>query len=168
MDATQRSWKRLFRKSRTRQEYKKLQERIAALVDEIKALQVVIVESDLTGWLDAIHDASLNPYSRNRVSKSTQEAHVALRRILTRYCTLQEDTALQIAHTPFLEATAKFTIESLLISEQSTLNYFIRDKKGIHPWLVDEAQKKLAALKRLRKRAFAELRRRSRVYHRVA
>ncbi|MEN8128628.1 MAG: hypothetical protein ABFS45_00250 [Pseudomonadota bacterium] len=168
MDATQSLWKRLFRKPRARQEYKTLQERIAALVSEIKVLQVVIVESDLTRWLDAIHDASLNPYSRNRVSKSTQEAHVALRRILTRYCTLQEDTALQIAHTPFLEDTPKFAIDSLLTSEQSTLHYFIRDKKGIHPWFVDEAQKKLKALKRLRKRTFAELRRTSKVYRRVA
>lgn len=168
MDATLSLWKRLFRKSQSRQEYKYLQERAAALVDEIKALQTVIIESDLARWLDAINDASLNPYSKDRITKSTQEALIALHRLLIQYCMLQEDAALQIARTPSLENTSKFAIDSLLTSEQSTLLYFTRNKRGTHPWLVDEAQKKLRALKRLRKQTFAELRRTNRIYHRVA
>ncbi|MCP4407880.1 MAG: hypothetical protein GY807_08990 [Gammaproteobacteria bacterium] len=168
MDTTLSLWKQLFRKSRSRQEYRYLQNRAAALVDEIKALQTVIIESDLARWLDAINDASLNPYSKNRITKSTQEALIALHRLLMQYCMLQEDAALQIARSPLLEDSAKFAIDSLLTSEQSTLHYFTRNRKNTHPWLVDEAQKKLRALKRLRKQTFAELRRTNSIYHRVA
>jgi hypothetical protein len=164
LEASQAMWHRIIGGEYTQRDYQDLKTRMTAVVDEINVNRVILTEDDLIKWLDAIVDANLNPYSKPRASKSTQQARIALHQLLIEYCTQKEQSAIQIAQAPFLEDNPIKAIDFLLTSEQLVLDYFANRKKDATSWISDTAKKKLKELRRTRRSTLAELRRTSKLY----
>ena len=154
-------WKRTMKRKQTKDETKEVQQRIYDLVNEIKASEVVIAESDLILWLDAIVEASLNEDSKQRVTKSLRQARISLYYLLNKFCAAQEASALQIAQNPFIQVDPEKAIKFVLMSEQFILNYFTKKKNTATAWLSGAAESKIAELDQLQKDILVELRRAS-------
>ncbi len=154
-------WKRTMKRKQTKDETKEVQQRIYDLVNEIKASEVVIAESDLILWLDAIVEASLNEESKQRVAKSLRQARISLYYLLNKFCASQEASALQIAQNPFIQVDPEKAIKFVLMSEQFILNYFTKKKNTATAWLSGAAETKIAELDQLQKDILVELRRAS-------
>lgn len=152
-------WKRTMKRKQTKDETKEVQQRIYDLVNEIKASEVVISESDLILWLDAIVEASLNDDSKQRVAKSLRQARISLYYLLNKFCAAQEASALQIAQNPFIQVDPEKAIKFVLMSEQFILNYFTKKKNTATAWLSGAAESKIAELDQLQKDILVELRR---------
>ena len=154
-------WKRTMKRKQTKDETKEVQQRIYDLVNEIKASEVVIAESDLILWLDAIVEASLNEESKQRVVKSLRQARISLYYLLNKFCAAQEASALQIAQNPFIQVDPEKAIKFVLMSEQFILNYFTKKKNTATAWLSGAAENKMVELDQLQKDILVELRRAS-------
>jgi hypothetical protein len=154
-------WKRTMKRKQTIDETKETQQRIYDLVNEIKASEVVIAESDLILWLDAIVEASLNDDSRDRVIKSLRQARISLFYLLNKFCTAQEASAIQIAKNPFIQVDPEKAIKFVLLSETFILNYFTKKKNTATAWLSGAAENKMVELDQLQKDILSELRKAS-------
>ncbi|MBT8125497.1 MAG: hypothetical protein KJO81_11775, partial [Gammaproteobacteria bacterium] len=121
-------WNRTMKRKKTIDETKEVQQRIYDLVNEIKASEVVIAESDLILWLDAIVEASLNDDSKQRVTNSLRQARISLFYLLNKFCASQEASAIQIAKNPFIQVDPEKAIKFVLMSETFILNYFTKKK----------------------------------------
>ena len=154
-------WKRTMKRKQTKDETKEVQQRIYDLINEIKASEVVIAESDLILWLDAIVEASLNDDSKQRVVKSLRQARISLYYLLNKFCASQEASAIQIAQNPFIQVDPEKAIKFVLMSEQFILNYFTKKKNTATAWLSGAAETKIAELDQLQKDILVELRRAS-------
>ena len=108
---TQTLWNRTMKRKKTVDDTKDAQQRIYDLVNEIKSSEVVIAETDLTLWLDAIVEASLNEDSRDRVTKSLRQARISLFYLLNKFCASQEASAIQIAKNPFIQVDPEKAIK---------------------------------------------------------
>ncbi len=161
LQETQSLWKRTMKRKQTKDETKEVQQRIYDLVNEIKASEVVISESDLILWLDAIVEASLNEESKVRVVKSLRQARISLYYLLNKFCAAQEASALQIAQNPFIQVNPEKAIKFVLMSEQFILNYFTKKKNTATAWLSGAAENKIAELDQLQKDILVELRKAS-------
>jgi hypothetical protein len=159
LEASQSVWRRTLQRHKTKEEYITLQARITGLVQEINTKEIVIVESDLTSWLDAIVDVSLNAYAHARVAGPARDARIALYYLLDKFCRIQEASALQIAQNPFLQVNPEKAIKFVLMSEQFILDYFANKKKDTTAWLSGAAKVKIEDLDRLEKDILSELRR---------
>ena len=160
-------WKRTMKRKQTIDETKEIQQRIYDLVNEIKASEVVIAESDLILWLDAIVEASLNEESKQRVAKSLRQARISLYYLLNKFCAAQEASALQIAQNPFIQVDPEKAIKFVLMSEQFILNYFTKKKNTATAWLSGAAESKIAELDQLQKDILIELRRASKTMFKI-
>jgi len=154
-------WNRAMKRKKTVDETKDGQQRIYDLVNEIKASEVVIAESDLTLWLDAIVEASLNEDSRQRVTKSLRQARISLFYLLNKFCASQEASAIQIAKNPFIQVDPEKAIKFVLMSEQFILNYFTKKKNTATAWLSGAAENKMVELDQLQKDILTELKKAS-------
>lgn len=154
-------WKRTMKRKQTIDETKETQQRIYDLVNEIKASEIVISESDLILWLDAIVEASLNDDSRNRVMKSLRQARISLFYLLNKFCASQEASAIQIAKNPFIQVDPEKAIKFVLMSETFILNYFTKKKNTATAWLSGAAESKMVELDQLQKDILSELRKAS-------
>ena len=162
LERSQTLWKRALARGKSNKEGDDLQQRISELVSEQKSKEVAINENDLTLWLDAIVDASLHPYTRDRLIKVLADARVALYNLLNKYCVNQEMSALQIARNPFLQVDAKQAIRFMLMSEQFILDYFAKKRNQNTAWISDIAEVKMEDLDALEKEILGELKRSSR------
>ncbi len=154
-------WNRTMKRKKTIDETKETQQRIYDLVNEIKASEIVIAESDLILWLDAIVEASLNEHSKQRVTKSLRQARISLFYLLNKFCASQEASAIQIAKNPFIQVDPEKAIKFVLMSETFILNYFTKKKNTATAWLSGAAENKMAELDQLQKDILTELRRAS-------
>jgi len=154
-------WNRTMRRKKTIDDTRESQHRIYALVNEIKASEVVIAESDLTLWLDAIVEASLNEDSKQRTAKSLRQARISLFYLLNKFCASQEASAIQIAKNPFIQVDPEKAIKFVLMSETFILNYFTKKKNTATAWLSGAAENKMAELDKLQKDILTELKRAS-------
>ncbi len=154
-------WNRTIGRKKTIDETKETQKRIYNLVNEIKASEVVISESDLILWLDAIVEASLNEDSKQRVIKSLRHARISLFYLLNKFCASQEASAIQIAKNPFIQVDPEKAIKFVLMSETFILNYFTKKKNTATAWLSGAAENKIVELDQLQKEILTELRRAS-------
>jgi hypothetical protein len=154
-------WNRTMKRKKTIDDTKVSQQRIYELVNEIKASEVVIAESDLTLWLDTIVEASLNDDSKQRVAKSLRQARISLFYLLNKFCASQEASAIQIAKNPFIQVDPEKAIKFVLMSETFILNYFTKKKNTATAWLSGAAENKMAELDKLQKDILTELRRAS-------
>jgi hypothetical protein len=159
LEASQSVWRRALQRHKSKEEYIALQARITGLIQELNTKEVVIVESDLTSWLDAIVDVSLNAYAHARVAGPARDARIALYYLLDKFCRIQEASALQIAQNPFLQVNPEKAIKFVLMSEQFILDYFANKKKDTTAWLSGAAKVKIEDLDRLEKDILSELRR---------
>ena len=154
-------WNRTMKRKKTIDETKEVQQRIYDLVNEIKASEVVIAESDLILWLDAIVEASLNDDSKQRVTKSLRQARISLFYLLNKFCASQEASAIQIAKNPFIQVDPEKAIKFVLMSETFILNYFTKKKNTATAWLSGAAENKIVELDQLQKEILTELRKAS-------
>lgn len=161
MQDQQSLWKRTMKRKKTIDETKEIQQQIYELINEIKASEVVIAESDLILWLDAIVEASLDSDSKQRVIESLRSARISLYYLLNKFCTAQEASALQIAQNPFIQVDPEKAIKFVLMSEQFILNYFTKKKNTATAWLSGAAESKIAELDQLQKDILTELRKAS-------
>jgi hypothetical protein len=164
LEASQSVWRRALQRHKSKEEYIALQVRITGLVQELNTKEVVIVESDLTSWLDAIVDVSLNAYAHARVAGPARDARIALYYLLDKFCRIQEASALQIAQNPFLQVNPEKAIKFVLMSEQFILDYFANKKKDTTAWLSGAAKVKIEDLDRLEKDILSELRRTNKIH----
>ncbi len=158
---TQTLWNRTMKRKKTVDDTKDAQQRIYDLVNEIKSSEVVIAETDLILWLDAIVEASLNEDSRDRVTKSLRQARISLFYLLNKFCASQEASAIQIAKNPFIQVDPEKAIKFVLMSETFILNYFTKKKNTATAWLSGAAENKMVELDQLQKEILTELRRAS-------
>lgn len=159
LERSQTVWRRAVQRGKANREADELQQRISELVAEQRAREVTISENDLTLWLDAIVDASLHPFTRQKVSQHISEARMALYTLLTRYCLQQEQSARQIARNPFLQVDPAQTIRFMLMSEEFILNYFARKRNQNTAWISNVAQVKMEDLDKLERDILNELKR---------
>jgi hypothetical protein len=162
LEQSQAIWRRAVSRGKSNREGEQLQQRISELVAEQRAREVAISENDLTLWLDAIVDASLHPFTRNKVPKNISEARMALYTLLNRYCQQQEQSAMQIARNPFLQVDPAQAIRFMLMSEEFILNYFAHKRNQTTAWISDVAQVKKEDLDSLERDILVELKRSSR------
>jgi flagellar biosynthesis chaperone FliJ len=155
-------WRRTVRRGKANREADELQQRISELVAERRAREVTISENDLTLWLDAIVDASLHPFTREKVAQHISEARMALYTLLTRYCLQQEQSARQIARNPFLQVDPAQAIRFMLMSEEFILSYFARKRNQNTAWISNVAQVKMEDLDKLERDILSELKRSTR------
>jgi hypothetical protein len=159
LERSQTVWRRAVQRGKANREADELQQRISELVAEQRAREVTISENDLTLWLDAIVDASLHPFTRQKVAQHISEARMALYTLLTRYCLQQEQSARQIARNPFLQVDPAQTIRFMLMSEEFILNYFARKRNQNTAWISNVAQVKMEDLDKLERDILNELKR---------
>ncbi len=164
---TQTLWNRTMKRKKTVDDTKDAQQRIYDLVNEIKSSEVVIAETDLILWLDAIVEASLNEDSRDRVTKSLRQARISLFYLLNKFCASQEASAIQIAKNPFIQVDPEKAIKFVLMSETFILNYFTKKKNTATAWLSGAAENKMVELDQLQKDVLTELRRASKSMFRL-
>jgi hypothetical protein len=163
LERSQTVWRRAVQRGKANREADELQQRISELVAEQRAREVTISENDLTLWLDAIVDASLHPFTRQKVAQHISEARMALYTLLTRYCLQQEQSARQIARNPFLQVDPAQTIRFMLMSEEFILNYFARKRNQNTAWISNVAQVKMEDLDKLERDILNELKRSTRL-----
>jgi len=156
-------WKRKLKPRKTGDQALEIQQQISDLMNEMKQNEVVISETDLTLWLDAIVDASINRQSVQRASRPVRDARISLYFLLTMYCRKQEESALQIAQNPFMHVEPEKAIQYVLLSEQFILDYFANKKKDTSAWLSGAAKSKIDELDRLQKDLLSELRRANKI-----
>ncbi len=164
---SQNLWKRTMKRKQTKDETKEAQQKIYDLVNEIKASEVVIAESDLILWLDAIVEATLNEDSKQRVIKSLRQARISLYYLLNKFCASQEASAIQIAKNPFIQVDPEKAIKFVLMSEQFILNYFTKKKNTATAWLSGAAENKIAELDQLQKDILSELKKASKSFFKI-
>lgn len=164
---TQTLWNRTMKRKKTVDDTKDAQQRIYDLVNEIKSSEVVIAETDLILWLDAIVEASLNEDSRDRVTKSLRQARISLFYLLNKFCASQEASAIQIAKNPFIQVDPEKAIKFVLMSETFILNYFTKKKNTATAWLSGAAENKMVELDQLQKDVLTELKRASKSMFRL-
>ncbi|MGI9304545.1 MAG: hypothetical protein ACR2RB_17850 [Gammaproteobacteria bacterium] len=164
LESSQALWRRALNKEKTKQDYEKLQSRITGLAKELSTIEVVIAEKDLTAWLDAIVDASLNPQSVIRAERLIGAARASLYVLLQKFCLSQENSALQIAQNPFLQIDAEQAIRFMLRSEQFILEYFANKKKDDSALLSGAARVKIEDLDRLEREILDELKRSTKLH----
>ncbi|MDX1334565.1 MAG: hypothetical protein R3312_02170, partial [Gammaproteobacteria bacterium] len=68
LERSQSVWKRTFQRDKSNHEMEELQNLISTLVAERQNKEGTISENDLTLWLDTIVDASVHPFTRERVN----------------------------------------------------------------------------------------------------
>lgn len=163
LEQTRSFWRRTLNPRKSDEEARGLQQQIAELIHELEANEVVISENELTDWLDALVDASINEYARPRISRIGRELRMSLYFLLNTYCRKQEESAYQIAQNPFIQVDPEKAIRYVLLSEQFILDYFANKKKDTATWLAGAAKTKIQELDRLEKEILAELRRSSRL-----
>jgi len=156
-------WKRTLNPNKTASQALEIQQQISDLMNEMKQNEVVISETDLTLWLDAIVDASINAQSVQRSSRAVRDARISLYFLLTMYCRKQEESALQIAQNPFMHVEPEKAIRYVLLSEQFILDYFANKKKDTTAWLSGAAKSRIDELDRLQKDLLSELRRANKI-----
>jgi hypothetical protein len=161
LERSQSVWKRTFQRDKSNHEMEELQNLISTLVSERQNKEGTISENDLTLWLDTIVDASIHPFTRERVNNVMGIARRALFYLLSKYCAQQEASAMQIARNPFLQIDAKQAIKYMLMSEQFILDYFSKKKSKNAAWISDAAQVKMEDLEKLEKDILVELKRSS-------
>jgi len=162
LERSQNVWKRTFRRDQANHEMEELQTLISTMVAERQSKEGAISENNLTIWLDTIVDASVHPFTRDKVHKVMGIARRALFYLLSKYCAQQETSAMQIARNPFLQVDAKQAIKYMLMSEQFILDYFAKRKSKNAAWISDAAQVKMEDLDQLEKDILSELKRSSR------
>lgn len=161
LERSQTIWKRTLQRGKANHEMEELQALISTLVAERQTKEGAISENDLTLWLDTIVDASVHPFTRDRVNNVMGVARRALFYLLSKYCAQQETSAMQIARNPFLQIDAKQAIKYMLMSEQFILDYFSKRKSKNAAWISDAAQIKMDDLEQLEKDILVELKRSS-------
>ncbi len=162
LERSQNVWKRTFKRDQANHEMEELQTLISTLVAERQSKEGAISENNLTIWLDTIVDASVHPFTRDKVQKVMGVARRALFYLLSKYCAQQEQSAMQIARNPFLQVDAKQAIKYMLMSEEFILDYFTKKKSKNAAWISDAAQVKMEDLDQLEKDILSELKRSSR------
>ncbi|MBA3581830.1 MAG: hypothetical protein H0W44_05175 [Gammaproteobacteria bacterium] len=130
---------------------------ISSLLEDKRAAEVLISETDLTNWLDVVVDASISPTSFKYVSKYMDQVRTSLFGLLSHYCLLQESSALQIARNPFSQIDPQSTIRFMIKSEQFILDYFAKKKSQLMGWLGQAAADKIQGLDGIEKELLAEL-----------
>jgi hypothetical protein len=161
LERSQNVWKRTFKRDQANHEMEELQTLISTLVAERQNKEGAISENNLTIWLDTIVDASVHPFTRDKVQKVMGVARRALFYLLSKYCAQQEQSAMQIARNPFLQIDAKQAIKYMLMSEEFILDYFTKKKSKNAAWISDAAQVKMEDLDQLEKDILGELKRSS-------
>lgn len=137
----------------------KLKENIRANMEEKKTQEVLISETDLTGWFDVVVDASISSLQPRNSEAILRKVRNSLYRLLNYYCLLQEQAALQIARNPFLQNDPKKMIRFMLQSEQFILNYFAEKRSEMAAWLGDAAESRIEKLGVIEKELLKELKR---------
>lgn len=141
----------------------KLKENIRCNMEEKKALEVLISETDLTGWFDVVVDATMSSIQPRNGETILRKVRNSLYRLLNYYCLSQEQAALQIARNPFLQNDPKKMIRFMLQSEQFILNYFAEKRSQMTAWLGDAAESRIEKLGMIEKELFKELKRNSKL-----
>lgn len=153
---------RALRRRQHKEHKEETQAHIARLATDMKTTEVAISENDLTGWLDAVVDASLHRQAREYVRELLTKSRSLLYSLLTHYCMMQEDAARQIATNPFLQVDPQNAIRYVLKSEEFILKYFARKREQATAWLSSAAQIRMDDLDALERDLIQELRRSSR------
>ncbi len=153
---------RTFHRKQHSEQKERIKGQITRLVTDIKTTEVVISETELTAWLDAVVDASLHPQTRQFLRELLTQSRTALYSLLNHYCMSQEDAARQIAANPFIQVNPKDAIQFMLKSEEFILKYFARKREQASAWLSQIAQDRIDELGSLERELVQELRRTSR------
>jgi chromosome segregation ATPase len=146
LEAKQSIWRKAIRKYRSGDDYTEIQNQITCLVAEKRACEVIVPEEKLQRWLDSIVDASLDTTSNTLSKNLLPAARAQLYWLLTQYCYQQENSAKQIARSPFVQVNAEDAIQFLLLSEQFLLDYFMRRRNENLFWFSSAVEERRDAL----------------------
>ena len=146
LESKQSIWRKAIRKYRSSDDYTEMQNQITCLVAEKRACEVIVPEERLQRWLDSIVDASLDTTSNTLSKNLLPAARTLLYWLLTQYCHQQENSAKQIARSPFVQINAEDAIQFLLLSEQFLLDYFVRRRSENPFWFSCAVEERRDAL----------------------
>lgn len=156
---TQKKFNKLVNPYKSRKQKDSYQMEITKLNAVVESMEVPILETDLTQWLDVVVDYNLykaNPVSDNIVESRAQKTLLTL---LLVYCRNQEASAEKVAKNPFLRTDPADVIKFLLKTEQFVLGYF-KNKRLQHSSNIKvRASFQLNRLEEIEKDVLEELRR---------
>lgn len=149
----------LFKRKSAKGEAVQIQNDITQLVGQLQSYEALICEKQLLSWLDTVVESSLSGYVQTQSETAVRTARLALFGLLHKYCTLQEESAKQVARNPFSQVDPKQSIRFILRSEQFILNYFSNKKSDVTAWLGGAAEQRIQSLNKLERALLGELRR---------
>jgi hypothetical protein len=150
-----------FGKKRNIEESDLLRKQITQLTAEMKVRKIPVDEAELTLWLDALVESSMNPDALERARMASHMAKKNLLNLLQRYCEQQESSARQVARNPFVQVEPRKVIEYTLKSEQFILNYFQQKRIESTSQLSLAAEIKIDELNQIEKELLQELKKSS-------
>ncbi len=155
--AVQKKLRLPFGRKKNLEESDALRLRITQLSTEMKTSEIPVDESELTLWLDALVETSLNPAALERAKMATHKAKHNLLYLLQHYCEQQEASARHVARNPFVQVDPKKVIEYTMQSEQFILNYFQQKRIEATTQLTLAAEMKIEELDKIEKELLQEL-----------
>lgn len=159
LEKKNRMWHKAMRKCRQRDDFVRSRERIAELIEQKRALEVLIPEPKLQNWLDAIVNIAMDLYDSSNANRQMVNARSLLYWLLMRFCRQQEAAAAQIARNPFSQIDPEQAIDFVLKSETYILDYFTKKSNENAFWIRGEAKDKREALDDIKMEILTELRR---------
>jgi len=130
---------------------------ITQLSTQMKVSEIPVDETELTLWLDALVETSLNPAALERAKMATHMAKHNLLFLLQRYCEQQEASARHVARNPFVQVDPRKVIKYTMQSEQFILNYFQQKRIEATNQLSLAAEMKTDEIDKIEKELLQEL-----------
>lgn len=146
-----------FGRRKTAEDSDALRLQITQLSTQMKVGEVPVDETELTLWLDALVETSLNPAALERAKMATHMAKHNLLFLLQRYCEQQESSARHVARNPFTQIDPRKVIEYTMQSEQFILNYFQQKRIEATSQLSLAAEMKTDEIDKIEKELLQEL-----------
>lgn len=140
-----------------------IKQQISQLQEEKQQQEVMVLESDLTGWLDVLIDSAVTPVkfaadqAQANLKVMTSKTQKSLFHLLQRYCQQQEQGAERVSKSLFAQVDPESTVKFMLHSEQFIVDYFARKKDETIECFGAMSKNKLVSLKDLEKNLLAQL-----------
>jgi hypothetical protein len=134
------------RKNKSIQNLKNYQQKkslLANLYEQKAAKEIIVLEKDLTRWLDYFVEANVNQYASVNLATLSGKVKRGLYYMLSKFCETQEDGARKLAAGGISNIDADKAIQFLLQSERVILDYFASKKKEYSQGISETAKMRM-------------------------
>ncbi len=130
-------------------DYQQKKSLLANLYEQKAAKEIIVLEKDLTRWLDYFVEANVNQYASINLTALSGKVKRGLYYMLSKFCETQEDAARKLAAGGISNIDADKAIQFLLQSERVILDYFSSKKKEYSQGISETAKMRMRAVELL-------------------